>query len=268
MVVFLRDAGYLVILVQVDGEQLVSFADRVALGEKLPVAQHFYRSIVVHAFCKLFHFTLQVCTVNHAGGMPYTGEIECLVVRSPAVAVYARLEGFCNVSLFAVFQIHYAKAVAVAFVSVAFHTLPGNESAVGGELRVRVVTHVLVGRVFLAEIAGLLGFQIIQVNVRIGRNSIFQSGFLAAGICDGFGVRTPGKLFDATERLHRRFVGFAGQDVGCFAHFISGKWSHERMRYGLYPFIPVLVHQVVYHHSTGLVQVRILVDGAFAVFHL
>lgn len=138
----------------------------------------------------------------------------------------------------------------------------------GGELRVRVVTHVLVGRVFLAEIAGLLGFQIIQVNVRIGRNSIFQSGFLAAGICDGFGVRTPGKLFDATERLHRRFVGFAGQDVGCFAHFISGKWSHERMRYGLYPFIPVLVHQVVYHHSTGLVQVRILVDGAFAVFHL
>ena len=203
MVVFLRDAGYLIGLVQVDGEQLVGFADRVTLGEKLSVAQHFYRSIVVHAFCKLFHFSLQVCAVNHTGGMPYTGEIESLVIRSPAVAVYTRLEVFCNVSLLAVLQIHYAKAVAVAFVSVALHALPGNESAVGGELRVRVVTHVLVGSVFLAEVAGLLGFQIIQVNVRIGRDGVFQSSFLAAGICDGFGVRTPRKLFDATERLHR-----------------------------------------------------------------
>jgi hypothetical protein len=49
--------------------------------------------------------------------------------------------------------------------------------------------------------AGLLGFQIIQVNVRIGRDGVFQSSFLAAGICDGFGVRTPRKLFEATDIL-------------------------------------------------------------------
>ena len=40
------------------------------------------------------------------------------------------------------------------------------------------------------------------------------------------------------------------------------------MRDCFYPFVPMLVHQVVYHPSACLVEVGIKVGSAFAVFHL
>ena len=40
------------------------------------------------------------------------------------------------------------------------------------------------------------------------------------------------------------------------------------MRYGLYPFVPMLVHEVVYDSSGRLVEVRINVFYAFTVFDL
>ena len=161
MVVFFRDTGHLVFLFQVDRKQLVGFAQGVAGGEQLLFVQHGHGSIVIHAVGELFHFPFQVGAVNHAGGMPHACEVEGLVVGCPAVTVHARLEGFGHVGFLSAVQVHHAETVAVAFVSVAFHALPGDVLSIGRELRVSVVTHVLVGGIFLAEVAGLLGFHIV-----------------------------------------------------------------------------------------------------------
>ena len=135
--------------------------------------------------------------------MPYSYKIQGTAVRSPAIVVYARLETFRDICFFAAGQIHYTKAVAVAFVTVTFHTLPGNAFAVRREFGICIIAHVLVGSIFLAEIAGLFGFQVIKINIRIRRNGIIQSGFLAASIGNLLRVVAPCQLLDTAERFHR-----------------------------------------------------------------
>ena len=162
-----------------------------AHGKQLLVVQHFHRRIVVHAFGELLYFSLQVGAVNHAGGVPYAREIKGFAIGRPAIIVHTRLEGFGDVGLLAVAQIHYAQAVAVAFVSVALHALPGDASAVGREFRVGVVAHVLVLGIFLTQVSGLLGCYIIKVDVRVGRLRIRHARLLAAGISNLFRVVAP-----------------------------------------------------------------------------
>ena len=108
-------------------------------------------------------------------------------------------------------------------------SLGGNEWGVGGEVGVGVVRDVVVGRVLVGEIGGVVGLEIIEVNVGMGRNRILEWGFVGGGIWDGFGVRSGGKVLDGRERVDGGLVGLGGEDVGCLGEFIWGKWREEGM---------------------------------------
>ena len=92
MVVFFSDTHHFCFFLQTYGKEFIGCAQRMALGKQLLIIQNSYRSIVVHTVCQLLYLTLKVCTMNHAGSMPYTGKIQSLSIRCPAIIVYSRLE--------------------------------------------------------------------------------------------------------------------------------------------------------------------------------
>ena len=268
MIIFLSDASHFVFLLQINGEQLIGVADRVTLCNQRVGVKHSYRTIVVHAISKLFHFTFKVGAVNHAGSVPYTHEIKSLAVRIPAEICYARLECFGYIRLLSGIKVHNAQSVAVAFVTVAFHAQPSDRFSVGRELRISIITHVLVVFIHLAEILSLLSFDVIKIDVRIGRDGIFQSSLFTASISNLLRIVAPCQLLYAAKRFQRSFVRLSFQYVGFGSYFVSVKVGYERMRHCFYPFIPMLIHQIVYHHTRSLVEVGVQIDSTLSIFHL
>ena len=183
MVVFVSELGDLTVG-WIQCEDFIRTAHRVALGQHL-VADQGYRSVVVVAFSQLLDFSFEVGAVDHACTMPYAGEVEGTAVVCPTIGIHTAFELFGHVSLLAAFDVHDAKAVAVAFVSVTFHALPSDVLTVRRESRVGVVTHVLVCIAFLlAEVSGLLVFEVVEEDVRICRYGISQSFLFAASVGD------------------------------------------------------------------------------------
>ena len=201
--------------------------------------------------------------------MPYAYKVQALGIIVPAIIIYARLECFGNIGFLFACQVHYAKAVAVTFVSVAFHALPSDVLAVGREFGVDVVTFVLIGVTLLfAQVGGAFAIYIIKVDVRVGRNGISQALFLAAGVCYLFGIATPCQLLNAAERFHGGFKRLAFHNVGSRTHHLSVKVGKERVRSCFHPFVPMFVHQVVYDDAACFGQVGVEVYGALSVFYL
>ena len=95
------------------------------------IACHRHRTVIVHTVGQFLHFAVQVCTVYHAGTMPYTDKVQALGIIVPAIVVYTRFETLGNISLLFAAQIHHTKAVSVTFISVALHALPCDVLAVG-----------------------------------------------------------------------------------------------------------------------------------------
>ena len=107
---------------------------------------------VVLTVSNLEDLTIEVCLVNLSGAMPYSNEIQRVVI-SPDVVVNPALELLGNISLCAGLKIKHAKAVAIALISVSFHTEPGNLLSVRTIGRVGVIAHV---EIFLVLVHALV----------------------------------------------------------------------------------------------------------------
>ena len=132
------------------------------------------------------------------------------------------------------------------------------------ELRIDVVT----GHTFRYVLYRFSLCYVVEEYVRIGRDGIFDSRLFATGVGYVFTVGAPSKLFGSAEWLHRTFVRFALQQIFFVANGFAVEVCHERMRYALYPLVPMFVHKVVYYHTRCLRQVGIYVRCAFAVFYV
>ena len=210
-----------------------------AFGDQL-VSEKGRNTIVVHAFGNgSDRIVGKVEGIYLYLSVPYTCEIDRFRIGTPDKSIHIRFESFAGKSFFARFEIHHHEPVLVGFVSVAFHTLPSDVFTIRWVLRVGVVSFVFFGYVY-----GLLGVQIINIDIGIGRDGVCQSGFLAASICHFIRSSVPSQLFDATPRFHRAFVGFTIQYVDNIRDCIAIEIGHKRMRGGGYPFVPMFVHQI------------------------
>ena len=217
--------------------------------------------------------------------MPHTDEVDhgILVVR-PAEIVDIRVETLGDVAFRSGGQVVETQALAVALIAIAGHAQPSHILAVGRELRVLVVSRVVgqvLGRVHLlcaeglggihlrcyvslrlAKVAGGAVGDVVEVDVGVGGNGVFESGLLAAGIGNLLGVAAPVDLLDAAKRLHGAFEGFALQNVGGGANTVGSDLGHEGMGDALHIMVPVAVHQVGHQAAGGLGQVGgILLDN-------
>ena len=195
--------------------------------------------------------------------MPHTGEEDALRIAVPQESVHVRGEALAQETFLARLAVHHEKAVPVGLVAVALHALPGNVFAVGRVLRIGVVSFVLFG-----DVTCLFAGQVVDVDVRVGGNGIFQSCLFTAGIGHFLAVGAPGELFDTAKRFHRAFVRFALQDVCHVADGRTVEVGYEGVWGSGYPFVPMLVHEVGDDDTCCLIQVGIFVFGALHCFHL
>ena len=254
------------VLAWCDDVELVSLRDAVARSENLArVAEHLERTEVHPVVGELANIAVEVGLVHVYTSVPAAYEVEIARVGRPAESVYVRVEHLGHVSLLAGEEIVYAEAVAVALVSVALHRLPSHVLAIGRELRVGVVAHVIVGTLMvealvllglcrvvgerlvasrLAEVLCLAGLYIVEIYVRVGRSGVVYARLLAA--CVGYRLRVgaPSELLCASERCHRALERFALDDVCAVADAIGSDVSHEGVSNGLHVVVPVAVVEV------------------------
>ena len=269
--------GFLLFLRRCNNEKFVGVRVAVAHGEQLTrVAQQLNRGVIVPALCELHHFTSQIGLIHVYAAVPNTDEIKCLRVSCPAIIVYIRIERLGNVAFLARCKRINAKAVAVAFATILFHTLPSNVLAIGRESGINVVTHVIIlgltvhglvsqrlGSVYggsfvvgrLAKVGCFSCCQFVQIDVRVSRNGILAPCFLPASIGNCLRIRTPCQLLNAAKWFHWTFVWFAFQQVLTFGYAVCLNICHERMLYAFNIMVPVAVHQVGYFSACGFGQI-------------
>ena len=186
--------------IQVGGLSIaVSFCQYV-----LVVAKHLQRPKVRTVVSKLLYLTFLCDGIKVFCSVPNTNEVYHGILRvAPAEVVNIRVKAFCEVSLLSRSEIIHAQAVAVALISVALHAEPCHIPSVRRELWVLVVAYVHVtsllvdslvlhglgsidGRFLislrLAEVSGLAGLQVIEIDIRVSRYGIFHAFLLPAGI--------------------------------------------------------------------------------------
>ena len=125
---------------------------------------------------------------------------------------------------------------------------------IGRILRIRIISHDS-----LTDIGRLLRIQVININIRIGREGIIFSYFLTARICYLVRRRTPSQLLHTPERFHRSFIRFTFHNIDRIRNLVAIEISYKRMRSRSYPLIPMLVHQVCYNNTRSFVQIRIFI---------
>ncbi len=137
------------------------------------------------AVCNLAYITAKVSAVNLGCSVPYSDEIQGVVI-CPYIVVHSALELFGDIGLLAGLEVLHAESRAVALVAVPFHAHPGNLLSVRAVGRIGVIAHVKVFLVLvhslvlealvilylwpdiafrLAEINGLAAFYVIFVDV-------------------------------------------------------------------------------------------------------
>ena len=195
--------------------------------------------------------------------MPYTGEINHLCICSPNKGIYIRFECLTHKTLLASFQVHDEQTVQIRFVTVTFHTLPGDIFAVWRVLRIGIISFVL-----FRDIFRFLGVQVINVNIGVGRNRIFQSCLFTASVSHFVRSCIPGKLLNATPRFHWTFIRFSVQDIHDIGNTVTVEVGNKRMWSCRHPFIPMFVHQVGHDDTCGFRQVRIFISSAFFRLYL
>ena len=148
-----------------------------------------HRCVVVVTVGELGECALGGYVIHLCGAVPGAHKIEALAVVGPAVRIYVAVE--CGaallvvgeVALLACCYVHYAQAVAVALVAVAFHTEPRKMGAVGRECRCGVIS--IVGR-FAAELAQVLCgavLGVVEEYVGVGAQCVGYTGLFNAGVC-------------------------------------------------------------------------------------
>ena len=175
-------------------------------GKKfLSVVGRSHRNEVGLFVSQLLYFAVKVGLVDVNATVPYCQERESFRVGIPEIRVHVSVKRLGHILLLACLDGIDAKSVAVSLIAVASHALPCYVLSVGRELRVCVVTRIVL-EVFLAvyclilhclcrvnlwchivgwlaKISGLLCVDVIEIDVRIGRNGIIYTRFLATGIC-------------------------------------------------------------------------------------
>ena len=179
-------------------------------------------------------------------------EEDRLAVRRPDRLVDIVFEAIGEEGLFPRLELLDEEALQVGFVAITLHADPADLRSVGREAWVRVVASVALG-----DIAGHARSEIIEVDVSIRGEGILKSRLLARGISKRLPVGTPGEFLRTTEGLGRSFIGFAFEDVLARSDRFAPHRSDEDMGDGLYPLVPMLVHQVGDDTTRGLRQVRI-----------
>ena len=195
--------------------------------------------------------------------MPHTCKIDCLGIISPDKRIYIRLKCLADKTFLTGFQIHDKQAVQISFVTVTLHALPCNILAIRRILRVGVIS-----LVFFGDIIRFLCIQIIHINIRIGRNRIFQPRFFTTGISHFVRSHIPCQLFNTAPRLHRTFVWFSFQYIYDIGNTVAVKIGHKRMWCSGHPLIPVFIHQIGDDNTGSFRQIRMLVGSTFFGFHL
>ncbi|WP_366535705.1 glycerate kinase, partial [Streptococcus pneumoniae] len=154
--------------------------------------------------------------------MPYAGEIDVLRIGTPYKSIYIRFECFAGKTLLAGFKVHDEQAVLIGLVAITLHALPSDVFTIGRVLRIGIISHHPFGDVY-----GLLRFEVVHVDVRIGRDGIFLTGFLSRGISYFIRSGVPCQLFDATKRLHGAFVRLTFEQIERLADAASIEVGNE-----------------------------------------
>ena len=224
------------------------------LGQQLVATKSQCAKIVVtlSQLCQLVAIG-DVYIIYMSLSVPNTREVETLRVVVPDKLIHIALKSLAHETFLARLQIHDKQTVLVALIAIMLHTLPSDVLTVRRVLWIGVVTHD-----FRTDISGLLGSEVIDKDVRVGRDSILQSRFLATGIGNLLAVRTPRQLLHTSERLHRTLVRFALQNI-CNVLKTVVEVSHKGVGSSSHPFIPMLVHQVSNDATRGFRKVRIFV---------
>ena len=277
--------GFLLFLRRCNNEKFVGVRVAVAHGEQLTrVAQQLNRSVIVPALCELHYLTSQIGLIHVYTAVPNTDKIKCLRVGSPAIIVYIRIERLGNVAFLTRCKRINAKAVAVAFATISLHTLPSHVLAIGRELGINVVTHVIIfgltvhglvsqrlGSIYgrclivgrLAKVGCFFCCQFVQIDIRVGRDGILAPCFLPASIGNSLRVGAPCQLLNAAKWFHWAFVGFALQYIFTFGYAVCLNIGHKGMLYAFDIMVPVAIHQVGYFSACGLGKVgRVGLDNA------
>ena len=163
-------------------------AHRYACHDEAVIAKHGNRVVVVHAFGHLGQFAVGGYVVHLCGAVPCACEVEALAVGCPAVAVHVAVKDsllfaiglFCNILALACSDVHHAKTVEVALISVMLHAEPCYHSAVGRKLGCCVVTVVRACRVGLAKVLGVAALKVIEINVGVGTYGVVAAALLVA----------------------------------------------------------------------------------------
>ena len=247
----------------VDAVNLVGLRHGVTHGDEAVLAHGSQRSVVVVAGGNLFDFLVETHAEDVYLALIGRANEERLSVGSPGQFVGAVIEVGREVLFFAGCHVHDKEAVLVRFVTVALHAAPGHVFAVGREGRRGVVAHHALG-----EVAGLFRAQVIEVDVGVGRDGVFQPRLLAAGVGYRLAVGGPGKRLDTAEGFHGRLVGFALHDVDDVGKLFTVERGDVGVRNLLDPLVPVLVHEVVDDAAGSLVEVGVDVRSLLAVFHI
>ena len=127
------------------------------------VAQQLQRPVIVPTVGKLHHFACEVGLVHIDAAMPNANEIKCLRIGCPAESIDIRVECLADITFFAGRECIDTQSVAIAFVSVVFHALPSYVFAVGRELWVGVVPHVVI---FILLVDGLVFHRFGGIHLR------------------------------------------------------------------------------------------------------
>ena len=262
LLVFERELFHLFAL-GVDAVNLVGLRHGVTHGDEAVLAHGSQRSVVVVAGGNLFDFLVETHAEDVYLALIGRANEERLSVGSPGLFVGAVIEVGREVLFFASCHVHDKEAVLVRFVTVALHAAPGHVFAVGREGRRGVVAHHALG-----EVAGLFRAQVIEVDVGVGRDGVFQPRLLAAGVGYRLAVGGPGKRLDTAEGFHGRLVGLALHDVGDARKLLTVERGNVGVRNLLDPLVPVFVHEVVDYTAGSLVEVGIDVRSLLAVLHV
>ena len=126
-------------------EYLVGAGHRVTLCQQLlAIGMNAKQNEVCLLVGNLLNLALQIGAIQVGLAMPYTREIQSVVVACPCKLVHTTFKGFCDISLLASCKFIDAKACTVALISVALHAAPCNELAVGRELGILVITGIYI----------------------------------------------------------------------------------------------------------------------------
>ena len=188
-------------------------------------------------------------------------EIDGLLVGRPSDSVNAVVPILGEVLLVAC-GIHEEDAVLVGLIAVMLHREPSH-LALAVDDGISVITHHA-----LRQVLGLASFEVILVQVAVGRESIILTRLLAAYIHQALAVGGPSQRLDATPGLHRRLVGLTLEhvlDVASLAAVIVG---HKGVRNRGHPLVPVLVHHVVIDLARGVLQIGIDVLSRLTILDL